>query len=105
VGQTVGLAAGVAENRYSVLQTTTTEIPWLGELNSKLQSCVERQFDTGRKLAYWLSQAKDFRDFTRLHTEFWASELIALNEQATVLGKAYTKAVADAVNPAPKFAA
>jgi hypothetical protein len=105
VEQTVDLAAGVEETCYSVLQKTTAEIPWLDELNSKLQSCVERQFDTGRKLAHSLSQAKVFSDFTRLQTEFWASELIALNEQSTIVGKAYTKAVADAVNPASNCAA
>jgi hypothetical protein len=43
VEQTVDLAAGVEETCYSVLQKTTAEIPWLDELNSKLQSCVERE--------------------------------------------------------------
>ena len=60
---------------------------------------AEQHFAAGLKFARRLSQAKDFQDIARIQTEFWQSELIALNEQTKTLGKAYTKAVADAVNP------
>src|SRR6516165_6569148 len=102
--QTVDLAWGVEENCFSAVQDAMVGMPWIAELNSKAQSCVEQQFDAGRHYAEKLSHAKDFRELARIQTEAWQSGLAAFQEQATVLRRAYTKAVADAVNPLPKAA-
>jgi Phasin protein len=104
VKQTVDLARGVEENCFSVVQTALPAVPWIAELNMKAQSCVEQQFDAGRHYAEKLSHTRDFRDLLLIQTEAWQSGLAAFQEQATLLGRAYTKAVADAVNPLPKAA-
>ena len=104
VKQTVELAWGVEENCFSAVQDAMVGMPWIAELNSKAQSCVEQQFDAGRDYADKLSHTKDFRELMRIQTEAWQSGLAAFQEQATVLRRAYTKAVADAVNPLPKAA-
>jgi hypothetical protein len=104
VKQTVDLARGVEENCFSAVQTVLPPTPWIAELNKKAQSCVEQQFQAGRNYADKLSDAKDFRDLMRIQTETWQSGLASFQEQATVLGMAYTKAVADAVNLMPKAA-
>lgn len=100
--QTVDLAQGVEENYFSAVQKAIPTVPWIVELNRKAQSCVEQQFDAGRNYADKLSHANDFRELMRIQTEAWQSGLVAFQEQAKVLGGAYTKAVADAVNPLPK---
>ena len=97
--QTVEQVRGLEENYFSVLQKTMSGIPWIVDLNRKAQSSAEQHFAAGLKFAHKLSEAKDFQDLARIQTEFWQSELIALNEQTKTLGKAYTKAVADAVSP------
>src|SRR5215831_18486483 len=104
VKQTVDLARGVEENCFSAVQTALPAMPWIVELNSKTQTCVEQQFDAGRYYADKLSHTKDFRELMRIQTEAWQSGLIAFQNQATVLGNAYAKAVADAVNPLAKAA-
>jgi hypothetical protein len=102
VKQTVDLARGVEENCFSAVQTALPAMPWIAELNMKAQSCVEHQFDAGRNYAEKLSHTRNFPELMRVQTEAWQSGLAAFQEQATVLGRAYTKAVADAVNPLPK---
>ena len=102
VKQTVDLARGVEENCFSAVQTVLPPTPWIAELNKKAQSCVEQQFQAGRNYADKLSDAKDFRDLMRIQIETWQSGLASF--KATVLGMAYTKAVADAVNLMPKAA-
>jgi hypothetical protein len=104
VKQTVDLAWGVEENCFGAVQDAMIGMPWIAELNSKAQSCVERQFDAGRHYADKLSHTKDFRQLMRIQTEAWQSGLIAFQNQATVLGNAYAKAVADSVNPLAKAA-
>jgi hypothetical protein len=104
VKQTVELARGVEENCFSVVQTALPAMPWIAELNKEAQTCVEQQFDAGRNYAEKLSHARDFRELMRIQTEALQSGLSAFQKQTTVLGRAYTKAVADAVNPLPKAA-
>ena len=104
VKQTVNLARGVEENCFSVVQTALPAMPWIAELNKEAQTCVEQQFDAGRNYAEKLSHARDFRELMRIQTESWQSGLAVFQEQATVLGRAYTKAVADAINPPPEAA-
>ena len=104
VKQTVDLARGVEENCFSAVQTALPPMPWIAELNLEAQHCVEQQFDAGRKYAEKLSHTKDLRELMRIQTEAWQSGLATFQEQATVLGRAYTKAVADAVNPLTKAA-
>jgi len=100
----VDLARGVEENCFSAVQTALPPMPWIAELNLEAQRCVEQQFDAGRKYAEKLGHTKDFQELMRIQTEALQSGLSAFQEQATVLGRAYTKAVADAVNPLPKAA-
>jgi hypothetical protein len=102
VRQTVDLARGVEENCFIAVQNALPPAPWIAELNSKAQSCVEQQFEAGRNYADKLCHAKDFRELALIHAEAWQSGLIVFQEQAKALGRAYTKAVADAVNPLPK---
>ena len=102
VKQTVDLAWGVEENCFSAVQDAMVGMPWIAELNSKAQSCVEQQFDAGRHYADKLSHTKDFRELALIQAEAWQSGLIVFQEQAKALGRAYTKAVADAVNPLPR---
>ena len=97
--QTVEQVRGLEENYFSVLQKTMSGIPWMIDLNRTAQSLVEQHFAAGLKFAHRLSEAKDFQDLARIQTEFCQSELSAFNEQTKTLGKAYSKAVADAVNP------
>ena len=104
VKQTVDLARGVEENCFNAVQAALPAISWIEELNMEAQSCVERQFDAGRHYAEKLSHARDFRELVHIQTEAWQSGLAAFQEQATILGRAYTKAVANAVNPLPKAA-
>ena len=104
VKQTVDLARGVEENCFSVVQTALPAMPWIAELNKEAQTCVEQQFDAGRNYAEKLSHARDFRELMRIQTEAWQSGLIAFQNQATVLGNAYAKVVADVVNPLAKAA-
>src|SRR6516225_7781357 len=96
--QTVDLARGVEENCFSAVQTALPAMPWIAEWNVKAQGCVEQQFNVGRNYAEKLSHTRDFRELMRIQTEAWQSGLAALQEQATVLGSAYSKAVAAAVN-------
>jgi hypothetical protein len=102
--QTVDLARGVEENCFTAVQNALPATPWIAELNSKAQSCVEQQFEAGRNYADKLSHAKDFQELARIQSEAWQSGVAAFQEQAKVLGRAYNKAVADAVNPQPKVA-
>ena len=104
VKQTVDLARGVEENCFGAVQTALPSMPWIAELNMEAQRCVEQQFDASRKYADKLSHTKDFRELMRIQTEAWQFGLATFQEQATVLGLAYTKAVAEAVNPLPKAA-
>jgi hypothetical protein len=97
--QTVDLARGVEENWFSVVQTALPAMPWIAEWNVKAQGCVEQQFDAGRNYAEKLSHTRDLRELMLIQTEAWQSGLAALQEQATVLGSAYSKAVTAAVNP------
>jgi hypothetical protein len=101
VRQTVDLARGMEENCFMAVQNALPPAPWIAELNREAQSCVEQQFEAGRNYADKLSHAKDFRELTRIQAEAWQAGLIVFQEQAKVLGRAYTKAVADAVNPLP----
>jgi hypothetical protein len=87
---------------FTAVQNALPPAPWIAELNSKAQSRVEQQFEAGRNYADKLSHAKDFRELARIQAEAWQSGLIVFQQQAKVLGRAYTKAVADAVNPLPK---
>jgi hypothetical protein len=89
----VDLARGVEENCFSAVQTALPPMPWIVELNREPQRCVEQQFDAGRKYAENLSHTKDLRELMRLQTEAWQSGLATFQEQATVLGRAYTKVV------------
>jgi hypothetical protein len=80
-----------------VLQKTMSGIPWIVDLNRKVQDVAKEQLATGLKFAHSLSDAS--QDLVQIQTEFWQAELIAFSEQTKALGKAYTKAVADAMNP------
>jgi hypothetical protein len=97
--QTVEQVRGLEENYFSVLQKTMSGIPWIVDLNRKVQDVAEEQLATGLKFAHSLSDARNFEDLVQIQTEFWQAELIAFSEQTKTLGKAYTKAVADAMNP------
>jgi hypothetical protein len=97
--QTVEQVRGLEGSYFSLLQKTMSGIPWIADLNKKAQICAEQHFAAGLKFAHRLSEAKDFQDLARIQMEFWRSELIAFNEQTKTLGKAYTKAMTEAVNP------
>ena len=97
--QTVEQVRGLEESYFSLLQKTMSGIPWIADLNKKAQICAEQHFAAGLKFAHRLSEAKDFQDLARIQMEFWQSELTAFNEQTKTLGKAYTKAMTEAVNP------
>lgn len=100
--QAVQQVRGIEENYFSALQRTMSGIPWIVDLNKKTQDAVEQQLAAGLKFAHRLGEVKDFEGLARIQTEFWMTELAALSEQTKTLGKAYTKAAADAVNPPAK---
>jgi hypothetical protein len=97
--QTVEQVRGLEANYFSALQRTMSGIPWIIDLNRKVQDVAEEQLATGLKFAHSLSDARNFEDLVQIQTEFWQAELIAFSEQTKTLGKAYAKAVADAMNP------
>ena len=103
--QTVEQVRGLEENYFSVLQKTMSGIPWIVDLNRKVQDVADEQLATGLKFAHSLSDARNFQDLIQIQTEFWQAELIAFSEQTKTLGKPYTKAVADAINPSLNRAA
>ena len=96
--QTVEQVRGLEEDYFSVLQKTMSGIPWIVDLNRKVQDVAEEQLATGLKFAHSLSDARNFQDLVQIQTEFWQAELIAFSEQTKTLSKAYTKAMTEAVN-------
>lgn len=68
--QTVGEVRGLEENYYSVMQGAMSTLPWIAGTSRRLQSCVEQDFHAAFEFARELSQAKDFQDFARIHTEY-----------------------------------
>ena len=97
--QTVEQVRGLEESYFSLLQKTMSGIPWIADLNRKAQICAEQHFAAGLEFAHRLSEAKGLPRSRSNSDGILASELIAFNEQTKTLGKAYTKAMTEAVNP------
>ena len=60
VRQTVDLARGVEENCFIAVQNALPPAPWIAELNSKAQSCVEQQFGSWSELCRQAMPCKRF---------------------------------------------
>ena len=69
--QTVEEVRGVEENYFSMMQKTMIPLPWIADLNAKLQSCAEEHLAAALEFAHKLSLAKDFQDLARIQAEFF----------------------------------
>jgi hypothetical protein len=47
-----------------------TALPWLADLNKRMQSYVEQDFAAGLEFAHELRQAKDMQDFVRIQSDY-----------------------------------
>jgi hypothetical protein len=95
VEQTVEEVRGVEENVLSLVQRTTLGVPWVWELNKKLQSYVEQYFHAALGFARELSQAKDLQDFARIQNEFVQTQVHSFGEQTKDFVETYAKVAAD----------
>ena len=60
VRQTVDLARGVEENCFNAVQNALPPAPWIAELNSKAQSCVEQHKAERWVISLWKPRARRF---------------------------------------------
>jgi len=95
--QTVEEVRGVEENYFSMMQKTMIPLPWIADLNAKLQSCAEEHLAAALEFAHKLSLAKDFQDLARIQAEFFHNQMQSLGEQTNDLAEAYTKSGASAI--------
>ncbi len=68
--QTVQEVRGFEENYYSLIQRAMPALPWLADLNKKLQSYVEQNFAAAYEFTRELSQAQNMQDFIRIQTDY-----------------------------------
>jgi hypothetical protein len=93
------LQATAMDNYFDFLHKTISSCPTGGtRFGEKLKDYSERNIAAARDYMHKLSQAKDFAEVARIHTNFMQSQFNAFDEQAKGLGEAYTKTAADAVN-------
>jgi hypothetical protein len=95
--QTVEEVRGVEENYFGMMQKTMIPLPWIADLNAKLQSYAEQHLAAALEFAHKLSLAKDFQDLARIQAEFFQNRMQSLGEQTNDLAEAYTKSAASAI--------
>ena len=101
--QTVEEVRGVEENYFSMMQKTMIPLPWIADLNAKLQSYAEQHLAAALEFAHKLSLAKDFQDLARIQAEFFQNQMQSLGEQTKDLAEAYTKSAASAIKGLFRF--
>jgi hypothetical protein len=74
-----------------MMQKTMIPLPWIADLNAKLQSYAEQHLAAALEFAHKLSHAKDFQDLARIQAEFFQTRMQSLAEQTKDLAEAYTK--------------
>ena len=60
--QTAEEVRGVEENYLGMMQKTMIPLPWIADLNAKLQSYAEQHLAAALEFAHKLSLAKEFQD-------------------------------------------
>jgi hypothetical protein len=68
--QTVQEVRGFEENYYSLVQRMMPALPWLADLNKKLQSYVLQNFAAAYEFTRELSQVKNAQDLIRIQTDY-----------------------------------
>ena len=68
--QTVQEVRGIEESYYSLAQRAMPALPWLAELNQKLQGYIEQNFATAYEFTREVSQASDMQDFIRIQIDY-----------------------------------
>jgi hypothetical protein len=71
--QAVQEVRGFEENYYSLIQGMVPALPWLADLNKKLQSYTEQNFAAAYQFTRELSQAKDMQDFVQIQPRIFRS--------------------------------
>ncbi len=95
--QTVAEVRGFEVNYYNLVERMTTALPWLTDLNKKMQSYVEQDFAAAFKFVHELSQVKDIQDFVRIQTEYIQRCLQSFAAQARDFAETYTKVASGAI--------
>ena len=72
-------------------------LPWIADLNAKMQSYAEQHLAAALEFAHKLSHAKDFQDLARIEAEFFQNRIQSPGEQTKDLAEAYTKSAASAI--------
>ncbi len=98
--QTVEEVRGVEENYFVLLQKMLTPLPWIADLNKKLQNYAAQNFADALEFSHELSHAKDLQDLTRLNVEFIQKRVQSVGEQAKDFAEAYTKLAGSATKVA-----
>jgi phasin protein len=68
--QTVQEVRGFEENYYSLIQWAIPAVPWLTDVNKKLQAYTEQNFAAAYEFARELSEARDMQDFSRIQMQY-----------------------------------
>ncbi len=95
--QTVAEVRGFEVNYYNLVERMTTALPWLTDLNKKMQSYVEQDFAAAFKFVHELSQVKDIQDFVRIQTEYIQRCLQSFAAQARDFAETYTNVASGAI--------
>lgn len=82
---------------HPFLKKNLASLPTGGtELGEKLKEYTDKNITSAQEFLKSLSEAKDFQDVVRIHTEFMHSQMNAFGEQAKGFAEAYIKPATDA---------
>ena len=95
--QTVQEVRGLEENYYSLIQWAIPALPWLKDLNRKLQTYTEQNFAAAYGFARELSEAKDMEDFGRIQMQYIQKCGRSFTAQMRDLAETYTQMASGAI--------
>jgi Phasin protein len=89
------------ENYYSLIQRMMPTLPWLADLNTKLQSYTEQNFAAAYEFTRELSQAKGMQDFVQIHISYIEKCLRSSAAQMADFAETYANLASGAVRAPP----
>ena len=95
--QAVQEVRGLEENYYGLIQGMMPTLPWLTDLNKKLQSYIEQNFAAAYEFTRELSQARDMQDFIRIHTAYFQKCSQSFAAQIADFAETYSNVASGAI--------